>query len=246
MMMNRSYHFKLPAAILAALAFPLSQQAEAQSLTIVNPGFESNIVADGAFYVATPPTGWSNYGSINQTNRSTGALNPTGTQLYPGGAPEGDNVGIVFLLDGPSTEGGLQQTLTATLQPLTQYTLTLQVGNIGNDPNPPHSGFNFSGFPGYRVDLLAGGVVLATDNNSLAGSIPEGEFRLSTVQFTTTESHPELDEFLQIRLVNLDGPSGIEVNFDDLELLAVPVPEPSSALLIALASGALLSRRKRA
>jgi len=230
-------------ATLTALLLPGTLQAE--SLTITNPGFETNIVADGAFNVAAPPTGWSNFGSINQSNRSTGTLNPTGTQLYTGGAREGDNVAVVFLQDGTlGLEGGIQQILSATLQPLTQYTLSLQVGNIGNDPNPPHNSFNFTGFPGYRIDLLAGGVVLASDNNSLAGTIPDREFRLSSLQFTTGASHPELDEFLAIRLVNLDGLNGIEVNFDDVELLAIPVPEPSSALLLACGSAALLRRRR--
>ena len=37
--------------------------------------------------------------------------------------------------------------------------------------------FDLSGFPGYAVQLLAGGVVVAEDHNTLAGSIPEGEFR---------------------------------------------------------------------
>jgi hypothetical protein len=33
---------------------------------------------------------------------------------------------------------------------------------------------------------------------------------------------------LGIRLVSLDGPTGIEVNFDDVRLEAVAVPEPAS------------------
>ena len=61
-----------------------------------------------------------------------------------------------------------------------------------------------SGFPGYRVDLLAGGEVIAQDENSLAGSIDDGKFGTSTVPFITGSTHPQLGQALSIRLVNLN------------------------------------------
>ena len=44
--------------------------------------------------------------------------------------------------------------------------------------------FNLLGFPGYRVDLLAGTNVVAMDNNSLDGSIPEGTTFLYQLSFS--------------------------------------------------------------
>ena len=110
--------------------------------------------------------------------------------------------------------------------------------------------FTLDGFPGYRVDLLAGGEVIAGDNNSLAGTIPEGEFRLTTVTFTTGASHARLGEALGIRLVNLNVTDAafpgadLEVDFDAVQLSAVVVPLPAIAPLLALlVAGAVSVRR---
>lgn len=61
-------------------------------------------------------------------------------------------------------EAGLEQTIGSVLQLSRRYRLTVEVGNIANDVNAP---FLFGGFPGYRVELRAGGVVLAADANTL-------------------------------------------------------------------------------
>lgn len=214
-------------------------------LLISNHSFQTPAASNGQFITSnsTGPSGWTIYGPT-ASNRQFGVLNPSSTTLYAGPVPDsGDpNVGVVFLL-GSAGEGGLQQTLGDTLQLNTTYTLTVEVGNITNDPNPPHSAFNFSGFPGYRIDLLAGSSVLASDNNSL--SISEGAFATSTVNFTTGLSHLNAGQSLGIRLVNLNG-SGIEVNFDNVRLDAVAVPEPSTtALLIAGAVAAFTVLRRR-
>ena len=83
------------------------------------------------------------------------------------------------------------------------------------------------GFPGYRVVLLAGGEILEQDMNTLAGTIPEGEFAESTVVFTSGLNHDQFDENLEIRLVNLNivdpafPNSDLEVDFDDVRLDAL-------------------------
>jgi hypothetical protein len=76
------------------------------------------------------------YGNgVNFGSRTVGVLNPDGTTLYPGGAPDGSNVGVVFLLDdfGNQThfvgiEAGIEQTLATVLETDTVYTLTLTPG----------------------------------------------------------------------------------------------------------------------
>lgn len=196
--------------------------ATAVPLTVINPSFESPSTGPGTFITSTPPMGWQAYGSINNGNRSTGVLNPSSTTLYLEPPPHGSNVGVVFLMDRPmeqsfysNSEAGLQQTLTATLLPDSEYTLSVHVGNINVDNGPNHR-YEFLGFPNYRIDLLAGGQVLASDMNSLKPG--EGRFLLSTVRFTTGSQHALLGLALGIRLVNLNSNVGIEVNFDNVRL----------------------------
>lgn len=86
--------------------------------------------------------------------------------------------------------------------------------------------FNLDGFPGYRVELRAGGAVLAQDDNSLADAIAEGQFTTSTVEMTTGSDHPQLGQPLSIRLVNLNEidsefpDADLEVDFDNVRLTA--------------------------
>jgi hypothetical protein len=137
----------------------------------------------------------------------------------------------VALVDLADTIGagpmGLTQVLDDVLAPNAIYTLNVQVGNIASGQGPPPCDvfgfFDLDGFPGYRVQLLAGGAVIAQDDNSLAGAIPEGEFRLSTIRATAGAAHPQLGLPLEVRLINLNmaqSPQdpGIEVDFDDVRL----------------------------
>jgi len=128
-------------------------------------------------------------------------------------------------------EAGLRQTLASTLQLSTQYTLTVQIGNFRPSVGDP---WNFTGFPGYRVDLLAGSTLIASDNNTLSPA--EGRYLTSTVSFATGLAHANAGQALAIRLVSLNGP-GVEVNFDQVTLDAVAVPEPATCSLVLLASG---------
>ncbi len=223
----QSKHRFLP--LLTALAGFLVPALPAAEITLINPGFEAQTVAAG-FVVLGAPTGWTVYNpqNINGGSDSVGLINPTGTEHFPDGAVEGDNAAVIFM-DGPAIgEAGLQQTLAATLQSQTRYMLSVAVGNIASG-TANFGYFNLAGFPGYRVDLLAGGVVIASDDNSLAGSIPDGEFRPSTLTAAIGLTHPQLGQPLAIRLVNLNQPGtveapGIEVNFDAVRLIAEPVP----------------------
>lgn len=194
-------------------------------LVVVNPGFEADAVADGNYNDKIVPAGWTKYDPqniIGQDYNSLGVLNPTGTVLYPGGAPEGSNVALIFLWREQTndTPAGYVQQLADDLQANTQYTLRVKVGNIAPMGNVP---YDLAGFPGYRVELLAGGGVLAADDDSLAPT--DGTFLQSEVSFTTGDDDAALGMPLAIRLINLNkGGSGIEVNFDDVELLAAPAP----------------------
>ena len=75
--------------------------------------------------------------------------------------------------------------------------------------------FDFEGFSGYRIDLLAGGTVIASDNNLRVGSLIEGIFSTATVSIDIGAAHVALGQNPGIRLVNLNnvqGPSDLEVD----------------------------------
>lgn len=254
MLVQRILFFRIA---LLAIAPVLSAHAPAQAspLTVINPGFE-DISSESPFNEFTfgPLIGWDLYDPDVITNDGDGptffigTLTPTvidnapDYEFFPDGAPEGQRVGIAFNFFGSGNFGeyGMQQTLADTLQANTTYTLEVEIGNIASGVDVATNDYNLNGFPGYRVDLMAGGVVLASDNNSLAGLIAEGTFATSTVQFSTGASHDQLGQALGIRLVNLnvsdlDFPDAdLEVDFDNVRLSAVPVPEPSSLVMFVL------------
>lgn len=199
------------------------------SLAISNHSFEFPVIPSNSFNVASAPPGWVSYGSINNNNRSVGVLDPAGSTLYAGPVPHGENVGVTFLMDNPGNqtffanmEAGLRQTLAATLQTKRRYTLRVEVGNIANDVNAP---FAFAGFPNYRIDLMAGTNMLASDFNTLLPG--EGLFLTSTVAVNVAASNPFSGQQLGIRLVNLNSAPGIEVNWDNVRLEHGPIPSPS-------------------
>jgi hypothetical protein len=261
------------AALLSASA------ASADPVPVANPGFEdlylgSNLppeyggdVPTGSFPVGPPPSGWTAYyASGQEAGMYIGVLNPGTTAdhapappCFPAGAPEGDNV-VLLYMDGDDGGGeyGVQQQLAATLEAHTTYTLTARVGNIASCAGlvVPYTGFfDLDGFPGYRVQLLAGGVVVAEDAGALSPG--EGQFATATVQVSTTGAPAQLGEPLAVRLVNrnqpdLPGVTGLEVDFDDVRLEAAPIervpvlPLGVAALALAMAgSGAARIRRLR-
>lgn len=235
--------FSTLATALSLAAFGLAPVARAALISVTNPGFESPTLADGTFNTDVLPTGWSAYGYTDVfAGRNLGVLNPATTVLYADPVPEGSNVGVVFLLTGGPTESGLQQTLADTLQVGMTYTLNVHVGNIA----PDGGSFDFTGFPGYRVDLMAGTQLIASDNNTLSPG--EGRFLQSTVTAVIGASHPAAGLPLGIRLVSLDGPSGIEVNFDNVRLEVTAVPEPAATtagVAVGLLTFAWIRRRGR-
>ena len=226
------------AALLPAIGLAL--YSPAQPISIVNAGFEADVVTPGAF-VVLQPQGWSPYdpaGMINQNHNAIGVIRPSpGMEYFINGAPEGVNAAIVYLAGPQAGEAGLQQTLTATLQANTRYRLSVGIGNIASGTSLPGSSggegvfYDLDGFPGYRIDLLAGGAVVASDNNSLDGTIPEGEFRTAIVVHDTGPDPAQLGQPLGVCLVNLKHPGtadepNIEVDFDDVQLTASPSPTP--------------------
>lgn len=206
----------------------IAATANAVDIPIANAGFEDDPVAMGCFAVFTP-NAWNVFdpGGISGGGDVVGGLHPAGGPYFPA-APEGDHVAIVFLQgDIGGAPMGLSQILGETLVPNQRYTLSVQIGDIASGTGPPPCDvfgfFDLDGFPGYRVQLLAGGVVIAEDNNSLAPLLSDGVFMETTIEAVIDSDHPQLGQPLEVRLINLnmiDTPEhpGIEVDFDDVRL----------------------------
>lgn len=220
-----------------------------QPVAVVNGSFE-DISGETPINEFTfgPLNGWDLYdpGAVTDggdgPNYFVGTLLPSEhfsepgvTQNFPGGAPDGVRVGIAFNFEptGDGGEYGLQQTLVATLEADTIYTLSVDIGNIATGIAQSGQTFFLDGFPGYRVELMAGGTVIATDDNSLAGTIPEGEFRTSEITFNPGSTHALLGQPLGIRLVNLNQSAGVpdgndlEVDFDNVRLTSTANSPPA-------------------
>ena len=253
--------------LISVVAVSASFFAQAASVAIVNPGFEdisgesqSNEFTFGSL------NGWALYDPGNVTSAGDGPDYFIGTLTpfipdpvgapgvhtnFPAGAAEGNRVGIAFNRQstGGGGEYGFRQDLAAELVANTTYTLMVEIGNIASGESMANGFFNLNGFPGYRVDFMVDNITVASDENTLAALIPEGEFRTSTVSYTSGASVSP-GQSLSIRLVNLNVPDNsdltadLEVDFDDVRLDASPVPEPS--VFFCFVTGiALFIRRKR-
>ena len=262
-MVNPQRYRSLTASIgrvaLLALTLTSCSRVCAEVITVVNSGFEntSGSIIFNEFSFGAPP-GWNLYDPNNVTSNGDGptyfigtlrpASAPNPTQFFTAGATEGQRVGIAFNFanSGGAGEYGFVQTLAATLQANSIYTLNVDIGNIGSGTAVNGDFFNLSGFPGYRVDLLAGGSVIAQDINSIGGTIPNATFATSTLTFQTGATHALLNQSLGIRLVNLNTidftnpttqAADLEVDFDNVRFSSVTaVPEPSSLMLFSVAT----------
>jgi autotransporter-associated beta strand protein len=201
--------FTTLAALLAAQAISLASQP----VPVTNAGFENPEVSDGSAQASIP--NWTPLGTGD-----SGILNPSASDFpsVPTEAPEGANVAYVSATTG---EAGISQTLGGVIGQLqvdASYTLSVKVGNTAF----------FTGFPGYRVQLLANGTILAEDNSSLSPA--EGAFVTSTINYSYNAGlHSALlGKPLEIRLLG-KGTDNTEVDFDDVRLavtFANPVAIP--------------------
>ncbi len=212
-------------ATLVAASILQAGFASAALIPVINAGFEAPVLGDGQYQELL---GWDLSEYVDG-----GAYNPP-TAAYPAEAPEGNNVAWLWD-EGASVY--MSQTLLSVLTANTHYTLEVEVG----DPLD-YDGFGMTGFPGYRVELLAGGTVLSFDNNTL--NITEGTFETSVVTFFAPSGHANLGDALEIKLINLAAP-GAEVDFDNVRLTAIP--EPSTLAMFGIGAGVmgLVSIRRR-
>ena len=185
-------------------------QVKAALLTVANNSFETPVVTapSGSISSTGLVGGWTFAGGAQ------GFFNPSlGETFSPGFGygpspvlPDGNQVAY-------SNGGTISQTLSATLQANTVYTLGAFVGN--------RLSLNF---PGYNIGLYAGGNLLASNS----GVTPaDGTFAPVTVSYTSGSSGSLIGQALKI---SLTSSSGSQTNFDLITLDASPIPEPSAML----------------
>ncbi|MFT5526780.1 MAG: hypothetical protein ACI9HK_004760, partial [Pirellulaceae bacterium] len=123
-----------------------------------------------------------------------GTFDPTASR-YPLGLSDGENVAFS---NGPS----ISQVVGANLTAGQKYRLQVDVGNR-----------NDIVFPGFDLQLRAGGVVLAGADETTV-TVPDGGFATATVEFIVPVGHAQLGQPLEIVL---DSDGG-QTNFDNVRL----------------------------
>ena len=109
--------------LMLLLAGILSVSAGAESVAIINAGFEDPSLGGNDYSMVAPP-GWTQVGS-----GTVGAWHVTTADFDPVIAPEGQNVAFAAQAGVTYTANGLAQVLAETLEDDKQYTLTVEVGN---------------------------------------------------------------------------------------------------------------------
>ncbi len=178
----------------------LNPGASAAFLTIDNPSFEYPAQNPGV--AANTINGWTRTGSAGVWNPGSQYYNNIGHPL-----PNGSQVGW-------SSGGTATQTLVATLQPNTTYTLSIAVGGR-NDISP---GVGTS----YAVQLLVAG-------SPVAWVTPVTPPILAWTTLTATYTSPS-SVLAGQHLVILISATQRQLDFDNVKLEATSVPEPSTYL----------------
>ncbi len=236
--MKSTTFIKIP--LLLAILLGSAFSGVAAPIPVTNPGFESDVQADGAATVAI--TGWTKTGVA----ADSGTFNPDA--LNPPLPTEGSNLGFMNLNGTAATSIGIFQTVQLSLAANTIYTVTFDVGNreglTTRDGDSTIRGFFTLGGDGTNF-----GSAVGLPFTMVLASIPDGTFLTDqTFTFSTVGFGGSLAQSLNIAFL-FDRPAGLanvnQVSLDNIRATSTLVPEPSSILLAALGGGLLLYRLRR-
>jgi formylglycine-generating enzyme required for sulfatase activity len=179
-------------------------------IAVSNPSFEATPLADGQFKAAPIP-GWTTgtgdpAGVQNWTDKQYAGADDDSSGSPHSSIPDGRNSAISR---GPA----ISQILSETLEANVRYELSIAIGHRADNARFPES---------YRIQLAAGGVVLAEDNNTLKPR--PGEWLTSTVSYMVDNSHPQLGKPLEIRILTSNDTTGtgrVQANYDHVRLAKI-------------------------
>jgi uncharacterized protein (TIGR03382 family) len=229
--------------ICVVASLSLGAAANAVSVLIANPSFETPTVGDVASSLAPKPSGtfnsWGYTMTVGSSFQDFGIENP-GSGAYTGaagaGTPAGaDGTNAVFLNQGIT--GGVINIFqdVGALQANTTYTLTVAIGQRLDRVNgAPTIGLINAGSG--ETDAWLNGTLL---NSTTAVSNVNGSFQDFTVTFTTGATVTN-DLYVGAQYI---GDGTIQASVDNFRLTAIP--EPTAACLALLGGAGLLRRRRR-
>jgi hypothetical protein len=193
----------------------------ANTITILNPGFELPVYAPGG-YVNDVATNWNVTGDAGTWNPQ-----PAPGTFFSAPVPEGSQV----LAVGFQHASDVNQNLSVGLTANTTYTLTYFVGRRLDVP-----------MSAYTVSLDAGATVLASDSGATPAA---GTFVSRTITFTTGASPVAGNIIIDISAAGLNQTQTAFDLFSLTTASAVPEPATLSFLGIGLAAMAFARRRSR-
>jgi hypothetical protein len=234
----------LIATVVAATAILSTLTANATPITVPNSSFESPSSPANSSANPNIISGWT----FNVGRGSVYGTEPISSNFNSPGTSSGNNAAFINN-DYPNVTDTITSAASlGTITPLTEYTLTLAIGNV------KQSDSSLYGAPGnVSFSLLADGVVFATDtiNND---TVPNGTFENFTLTYSTPASDAIIGENLEIQMAALpEQGTAYKPAFDsvtlDATLLDPPaVPEPQTWVLVLAGTFTLcwIVRRKQA
>jgi lysophospholipase L1-like esterase len=214
-------------------------------LHVNNASFEDGTpVADNTPSYSFGGKGWVFHRVSNGAAGSDCGFGNLGSNVYTGAAGDGTPLGgqgkgALFFYNRPGTTqddlSWVSQTIGGFLQDHMEYSLSIAVGKRLNGL-----------FAGAKIELLAGDTVIASRILDAAASILAGQFTDVSMAVNSDALNQQLlGEFLTIRLSPLSGTEFASVEFDNIRLTSVQIPEPASIATMIAAVVFIAPKRRR-